>query len=47
MTDKSIIRKGQFVKRNVLVVGIDIGKYEHAAVGVTIESDFTKPYVVR
>jgi len=47
MTNKSIIRKGQFVKRNVLVVGIDIGKHMHVAVGVTIESDFTKPNVVK
>lgn len=47
MNNRTIIRKGQFVKRNVLVVGIDMGKHKHVAGGVTIESDFTKPYVVR
>ncbi|RKX70708.1 IS110 family transposase [candidate division TA06 bacterium] len=46
MYNKCIIKKGKFVKRNILVVGIDIGKHIHKAVGVTIESDFTKPYVV-
>jgi transposase len=28
-------------------LGVDIGKCTHIAAGVTIESDFTKPYVVR
>jgi transposase len=42
----TILRRGQFVKSNVLVVGIDIGKRSHVAVGVTIESAFTKPYTV-
>ena len=46
MHNSSIIRRGQFVKRNVLAVGIDIGKHKHIAGGVTIESDFTKPYIV-
>ena len=47
MHSSNIVKKGRFVKRNVLVVGIDIGKHKHVAGGVTIESDFTKPYVVR
>lgn len=47
MSNRSIIKRGHFVKRNVLVVGVDIGKNMHKAVGVTIESEFTKPYAVR
>lgn len=47
MHNSNIVKKGRFVKNNVLVVGVDIGKCTHVAAGVTIESDFTKPYAVR
>ena len=47
MCKEKIIKKGRFVKREVLVVGIDIGSQSHIATGVSLESDFTKPIIVR
>ncbi|MCK4321868.1 IS110 family transposase [candidate division WOR-3 bacterium] len=47
MYNKNIIQKGRFVNRDVLVIGIDIGKSTHAAVGTSLESGFTKPYYIK
>jgi hypothetical protein len=44
MHNRSLIRRGKYVNREVLVVGIDIGKYTHAAVGTSLENGFTKPF---
>lgn len=47
MHNRSLIRRGKYVNREVLVVGIDIGKYTHAAVGTSLENGFTKPYYIK
>ncbi|MBA7607099.1 IS110 family transposase ISChy2 [subsurface metagenome] len=47
MYNKNIIQKGIFVNRDILVIGIDIGKSTHAAVGTSLESGFTKPYYIK
>ena len=47
MYNKNIIQKGRFVNRDVLVIGIDIGKHIHAAVGTSLESGFTKPFYIK
>jgi transposase len=47
MLKKKLIERGKFVNRGVLVVGIDIGKGKHVAVGTSIEYSFTKPFYIR
>jgi hypothetical protein len=47
MLNKKLIERGKFVNRGVLVVGIDIGKGKHVAVGTSIEYSFTKPFYIR
>jgi len=47
MLNKKLIERGKFVNRGVLVVGIDIGKGKHAAVGTSLEYSFTKPFYIR
>lgn len=47
MFKKKLIERGKFVNRGVLVIGIDIGKGNHAAVGTSLEYSFTKPFYIR
>jgi transposase len=47
MINKKLIERGKFVNRGVLVVGIDIGKGKHVAVGTSLEYSFTKPFYIR
>lgn len=47
MTTRKLIDKGRYVNPDILVVGIDIGKNKHAAVGTSLHSEFTKPFYIR
>lgn len=47
MSNRRLIQRGRYVNPDTLVVGIDIGKYEHAAVGTSLQSGFTKPFYIR
>lgn len=47
MLNKKLIERGKFVNGGVLVVGIDIGKGKHVAVGTSLEYSFTKPFYIR
>jgi len=47
MLNKNLIKQGKYVNREILVVGVDIGKYTHAAVGTSLEGGFTKSFSIR
>jgi transposase len=47
MTTRKLIDKGRYVNPDILVVGIDIGKNKHAAVGTSLHCGFTKPFYIR
>jgi transposase len=44
MTYDTLSKKGKYVKSDVLVVGVDIGKQFHVAVARTRDGDFSKAY---
>lgn len=45
-SSNKVISRGIFVNQDILVVGIDIGKSNHVAVGTSLDSGFTPPYHV-
>jgi len=47
VTNKRLIQRGRYVNPDILIVGIDIGKYKHAAVGTSLHSGFTKPFFIK
>jgi len=47
MTNKRLIQRGRYVNPDILIIGIDIGKYKHAAVGTSLHSGFTKPFFIK
>lgn len=47
MIDRKLIERGKFVNEGVLVVGVDIGKGKHAAVGTSLKHGFTRPFYIR
>ena len=47
MLNRNLIQKGRFVNQGVLIVGIDIGKKRHVAVGTSLRSGFTELYQIR
>ena len=47
MPNEKLIKRGRYVKRDILVVGIDIGKNTHVAVGTSLEAGFTKPCYIK
>lgn len=47
MYNKNLIKRGRFVNQEILVLGIDIGKSKHVAVGTSLQSGFTKPFYIR
>ena len=47
MLKKRLIQRRRYVNPDILVVGIDIGKNKHAAVGTSLHSGFTKPFYIR
>jgi len=47
MLNENLIERGKYVNREILVVGVDIGKYTHVAVGTSLEGGFTKSFPIR
>jgi transposase len=47
VTNRRLIQRGRYVNPDILIVGIDIGKYKHAAVGTSLHSGFTKPFFIK